>query len=236
MSNALRLLLVIIGIGVPASIVIAQAPDEPGNAARSAPKDGAGNKAAVDALVARMMAFDKNKDGKLTREEVTDRRMLRMFDRADVNKDGVVTKEELVAWATKLVADEGGNGGQRRFDFPRMGRPGGPGGFGPPQPGQIMPRFLQEELKLTDDQKQQVAALQKEVDEKLEKLLTDEQKQQLKELRQRMGRGPGGRRPGGPGRGGPPAMMVLPVAAPAGRLPESPALNSKQASFPVSGV
>jgi hypothetical protein len=222
MSNALRLMLVMVGIGVPATVATAQAPNEPGNAPRSAPKDGAGNKAAVEALVARMMEFDKNKDGKLTRDEVTDRRMLRMFDRADANKDGVVTKEELVAWATKLVADEGGNGGQRRFDFPRMGRPGGPGGFGPPQPGQIMPRFLQEELKLTDDQKQQVAALQKEVDEKLEKLLTDEQKQQLKELRQRMGRGPGGRRPGGPGRGGPPGDDGPPGRGPGGPPPGEP--------------
>jgi hypothetical protein len=222
MSNALRLMIVVVGIGVPATVAIAQAPDEPGNSPRSAPKEGAGNKAAVNALVARMMEFDKNKDGKLTRDEVTDRRMLRMFDRADANKDGVVTKEELVAWATKLVADEGGNGGRRRrFDFPRMGA-GGPGGFGPPQPGQIMPRILQEELKLTDDQKQQVAALQKEVDEKLEKLLTDEQKQQLKELRQRMGRGPGGRRPGGPGRGGPPGDDGPPGRGPGGPPPDEP--------------
>src|SRR5882724_7960168 len=47
--------------------------------------------------VARMMAFDKNKDGKLTRDEVTDERLRSLFDRADANKDGVVTKEELTA-------------------------------------------------------------------------------------------------------------------------------------------
>jgi hypothetical protein len=152
-------------------------------------------------LVNRMLAFDKNQDGKLTRDEVTDHRLLRMFDRADANKDGVLTKDELTAWATRLVAEEGG-GQRRRFGFP--GGPGGPGGFGPPQPpGQIMPRFVQDELKLTDDQKKQLADLQKEVDDKLAKLLTDEQKKQLKEMRPRFARGPGGRRPGGPGgRGG----------------------------------
>jgi Spy/CpxP family protein refolding chaperone len=76
------------------------------------------------------------------------------------------------------------------------GGPGGrPGGFGGiPQPGQIMPAFLQETLKLTAEQKKQVEELQKEVDTKLEKILTDEQKKQLKEMRDR---GPGGppRRP-----------------------------------------
>jgi hypothetical protein len=39
-----------------------------------------------------MMALDKNKDGKLTRDEVTDPRLLRLFEQADTNQDGVVTK------------------------------------------------------------------------------------------------------------------------------------------------
>src|SRR6478672_9256596 len=56
---------------------------------------------------------------------------------------------------------------------------------GPPQPGQILPGFLQEQLHLTDDQKKQVAELQKEVDAKLDKILTAEQKSQLKEMRER---------------------------------------------------
>jgi hypothetical protein len=167
--------------------------------------------AAIDAIVARLMAFDKNKDGKLTRDEVTDERLLRLFDRADANKDGVVTKDELVALATKLVVDESAGGGRRRG----FGPPGGPGGFGPggfggpPRPGQILPPFLEQELNLTDAQKQQIAVLQKEVDDKLAKVLTDQQKQQLKEMRRgprpggRGRRGPGGPGGGGPGDGGP---------------------------------
>jgi hypothetical protein len=160
-------------------------------------------------IVVRMMAFDKKKDGKLTKDEVTDERLKRLFDQADVNKDGIVTKEELMALAAKLDAEQGERGGRgqrgpggpgdRGPDGPPPGDggPGGPGSgrFGPPRPGQIMPGFLQEALKLTGSQKKQLDELQKEVDAKLGKILTDEQKTQLKEMRP--GRGPGG--PGGPG-------------------------------------
>ena len=143
--------------------------------------------------VTRMMAFDANKDGKLTRDEITDPRLLRLFDRADANKDGVVTKEELTSLFAKEALPAGGGPG----DF--GGGPGGPGGFGPPRPGQIMPPFLQEILQLTDAQKKQMEALQKEVDSGLDKILTDEQKKELREMRMR---GPGGGPPGGGG--GPP--------------------------------
>ena len=69
-------------------------------------------------------------------------------------------------------------------------------------PGQIMPSFIQERLKLTDDQKKVLAELQKDVDTKLDKMLTDEQRAELKKMKE-MGGGPGG--PGGPGgKGGPP--------------------------------
>ncbi len=180
-------------------------------------------------IVTRMMAFDKNGDGKLTKEEVTDERLHRLFDRADTNKDGVVTKEELIALAAVMEAEmsqAGGRGGPGDFGGPPGGGPGGrgrrgpggppddfggpgeggpgrrgPGGFGgPPQPGQIMPAFMQEMLGLTADQKSRVQTLQKEVDGKLAKILTDEQKKQLKEMQNDFG--PGGR--SGRGRGGPP--------------------------------
>jgi hypothetical protein len=83
------------------------------------------------------------------------------------------------------------------------GGPGGPGGRGPgglPPLGQVMPQFVQDDLKLSDDQKKQVAELQKEIDAKLDKTLTDEQKKQYKAMKENPGRGgPGGRGPGGPG-------------------------------------
>lgn len=147
-----------------------------------------GTRPSADEFVQRMMALDKNGDGKIQKDEVTDERMQRMFERADTNKDGVVTKEELQELA-KTYAQDGNR---------RPGGPGGPGGFGGPQPGQILPTFLQQALKLTDDQKKQLEALQTETDTKLNKILTEEQAKQLKEMRTR---GPGGF-PGRPGAGG----------------------------------
>jgi outer membrane protein assembly factor BamB len=74
----------------------------------------------------------------------------------------------------------GGRGGRGGFGGGPGGGPGG-GAFGPPQPGQILPPFLQDRLSLTDDQKKQVKELQKDVDDQLSKLLTDEQQKTLKE-------------------------------------------------------
>ncbi len=79
-------------------------------------------------IVTGMMAFDKNKDGKLTKDEVTDVRLHRLFDRADANKDGIVTKEELMALAAQLDAEYGQGGGR---GGPGPGGFGGPGGRGP---------------------------------------------------------------------------------------------------------
>jgi hypothetical protein len=130
-------------------------------------------------MVDRMMAFDKNHDGKLTRDEITDERLLRLFDRADTNHDGIVTKEELEALNTQeaSAANERGPGGPGG----RGGGRGGRGGFGPPQSGQVLPGFIRDRLNLTDAQQKQLDALQKEVDAKLDSILTAEQKQQLKQ-------------------------------------------------------
>ena len=87
---------------------------------------------------------------------------------------------------------------------PGMGGPGG-GFFRLPPPGVILPPPVQDTLQMTEQQKKDLAALQKEIDEKLEKILTEEQRKQFKEMKDR---GPGGPvviGPGGPGGGfGPP--------------------------------
>jgi hypothetical protein len=185
--------------------------------AQQPPKDPP--KDAENPLVTRMMAFDKNKDGKLTKDEVTDERLLRLFTQADTNKDGVVTKEELVALAGREGGGEqprpgtGGPGGPG-------GGPGGPGGFpggfpGLPriEPGTVLPPFLKDQLELTADQEKKLDELEKDVKAKLMKILSDDQKKKLDEMGRRgpfgpggpggSGGGPGGG-PGGPGGGRPP--------------------------------
>jgi hypothetical protein len=187
--------------------LIAQPPGEKQDPGKQNQKDFSDS-----SIVTRMMAFNTKKDGKLTKDEVTDPRLHRLFDQAGTNKDGVVTREELMALAAKIDAEYGqggfggkgpkgekgpggkgpkgekgpggkGPGGKGGPGGPGKGQ-GGPGGFGgPPQAGLIMPPFLQDQLNLTGDQKKQLGELQKQVDSQLDKILTDQQKQQLKEIR-----------------------------------------------------
>src|SRR5437868_923153 len=97
---------------------------------------GPGDKKSAETVadfVSRMMAFDKDKDGKLSKDEITDPRLHALFDRADANKDGTVTREELEA----LYAREGGDAGGKD-GFGPGGPKGkkGPKGKGPPPPGE----------------------------------------------------------------------------------------------------
>jgi poly(3-hydroxybutyrate) depolymerase len=72
--------------------------------------------------------------------------------------------------------------------FGGAGRGTGRGGFGT-SPGTVLTPRVQENLKLTDEQKKKVEALQKEVDAGLQKILTEEQNKQLKALKDNAGRG-----------------------------------------------
>src|SRR5271165_731368 len=98
------LAIVIVGIAVGAAFT-AQPPADKQDSGKKAEKDYSNS-----TIVTRMMAFNKKKDGKLTREEVTDPRLLRLFDRADTNKDGVVTREELMALAAQIDTENGPEG------------------------------------------------------------------------------------------------------------------------------
>lgn len=128
------------------------------------------------------------------------------LDVALINGDGYWTR----ASDYTLYQDDKGKFHVIPSDMNECFRPaGGPGMGGPgmmairmPQPGEILPGFLQDMLQLTDEQKKQVAVLQKETQDKLDKLLTEEQRKQVKDMRDR---GPGGfGPPGGPGGFGPP--------------------------------
>lgn len=90
-------------------------------------------------------------------------------------------------------------------------RPGGPPP-GPFEPGRVLPPPIREQLDLTPEQETQLSELEKEVRERLLKLLTPEQRAKLREFPQR---GPEGPPPGRPplreGRdGGPEAAASTP--------------------------
>ena len=72
----------------------------------------------ADDTVARMMAHDKNKDGKLTKAELDDDRLHRLFDRADADMDGSVTKDELARARRPRGCPR-----QTRSGWPRIRRP-----------------------------------------------------------------------------------------------------------------
>lgn len=79
-----------------------------------------------------------------------------------------------------------------------------PMGKGPPKPGFVLPPGLKDMLKLTDAQKAEVEALQKEADAELAKILSPEQLQQLQQIKERGPLGmffPGGGKDGKDGKG-----------------------------------
>jgi Ca2+-binding EF-hand superfamily protein len=82
----------------------------------------------ADELLATLLGYDKNKDGKLDKTEVPQRQQ-GMFDRGDADKNGIMDAAEL----RKLAADQAA-----APPAPPMRRGGGPGGgrggFGPFDP------------------------------------------------------------------------------------------------------
>jgi hypothetical protein len=66
------------------------------------PRGGRGARGvSIDTLIDHVMSFDKNKDGKVTKEELPDR-LHYLIEMGDTNKDGALTREELKAVATKI--------------------------------------------------------------------------------------------------------------------------------------
>jgi len=105
-----------------------------------------------------------------------------------LNDEQQKTYKELVGEPTQIplgtLAFGGGFGGPGG-GAGGFGAGGGFGGFALTPPGTVLAPTAQTQLKLTDEQKKELEAIQKEVDARLEKLLTDEQKKQLKDLKDR---------------------------------------------------
>ena len=55
----------------------------------------------IDTLIDHVMSFDKNMDGKVTKEELPDR-LHYLIEMGDTNKDGALTRDELKAIAIKI--------------------------------------------------------------------------------------------------------------------------------------
>ena len=73
----------------------------------------------VEEMVARIQSFDKNEDGKLTKDEIPER-MQGIFERGDANGDGAIDKEELTRFAATI------QGAGRRPDGERPQGPPSP--------------------------------------------------------------------------------------------------------------
>jgi hypothetical protein len=191
MRSRLRIVFVIgilLGLGwLAASVCEAQ----PGGK-----KGGKGSNETAEEFINKLMAFNKAKDGKLTKEELTDRRLHGLFDRADTKKRGFVTREDLEALFDREKLTGGG------FSFGDFKGKFGPGDFkgkggdfkgkGPPPLGQILPFFVQDALNLSEAQRSKLAELQKEMNTRLDQILTEEQRKQLRAMRGKGLKGPKG--------------------------------------------
>ncbi len=121
---------------------------------------------AADDLIERVLACDKNKDGKVTKDELPER-LQYLLERGDTNKDGALDREELKALAAQL-------------ERPRPPRgPGGPPAVGGPPP---LDRVL-DELKLSDKQKDKADAVLRAHHERMRKLHEQARQELLKQMK-----------------------------------------------------
>lgn len=94
-----------------------------------------GRPVSSDQFLDRVMSFDENKDGKLSRKEIPER-MQRMLDRGDANEDGSLDRDELKKMFEQFQGGRGGQGGRPPRDG---GRPPHDGDR-PPRDGDERPR------------------------------------------------------------------------------------------------
>ena len=142
---------------------VAQAPDQNADSPRQffrqpRPAGGLG----VDDAVARLMAFDKNKDGKITRDELPER-MQFLIDLGDTNKDGALDVDEI----KKLAAT-------RATVHRRVGPDFAPLGI----------ERIVDDLKLSGNKKDRALAAVKAHEEKVRKLTEQARAELLEKMKE----------------------------------------------------
>jgi hypothetical protein len=147
----------------------------------------------VDDVVARIMSFDKNKDGMITRDELPER-MHYLITLGDSNKDGALDRDEI----KKLVITLGGSGPVGGFGFGGGPGKGAVGGFatggavgtGPVTVGQIRigPALagvegIVDDLKLSGKKQDEARAAVKTHQENVRKLMDQARAELLQKMK-----------------------------------------------------
>jgi hypothetical protein len=188
LASALIAALALVGAAV------AQPPDQ-----KQEPRRGPVQPAriSVDDIVERLMAFDKNKDGKVTKDELPER-MHGLIARGDTNKDGALDRDEI-----KKLASTPAGLGPVGFGFGVQGRAGpgpgtavggfrvGPGPGGPakgfrvgPGPGPGGIEGVVDDLKLSGQKKDRAAAAVKAHQENVRKLMDQARAELLQKMKE----------------------------------------------------
>src|SRR5262249_45540060 len=145
----------------------------------------------VEDIIERIMAFDKNKDGKVTSAELPER-MHHLIELGDTNKDGALDADEIRKLATRLAATPGEFGGGPLVVGPGPGAPKGFGvggavrggfgpGFGPPGPDPV--EGVVDDLKLSGKKKEQAMAAAKAHQENVRKLVDQARAELLEKMK-----------------------------------------------------
>jgi hypothetical protein len=142
----------------------------------------------VDDIVERIMAFDKNKDGKITKDELPER-MQFLIELGDANKDGALDKDEIRKLVTSRAAAPGGFG-VGGFQV-RAGPGPGPVTFGPgpgpgfgPGPGPSVLEGVVDDLKLPGRKKDQATAAVKAHQENVRRLMDEARADLLEKMKE----------------------------------------------------
>jgi hypothetical protein len=142
----------------------------------------------VDDIVERIMSFDKNKDGKVTKDELPER-MHHLLELGDTNKDGALDKDEIRKLATRLAGTTvaGRLVGPVRVDAGPGPAPRARGGFGVGgaiRPGGDAVEGVVDDLKLPARKKEQAMAAVKAHQEKVYRLLGQARAELLEKMKE----------------------------------------------------